>query len=212
MVLLAVYGSPRRKGNTDRMADAFLEGASAACDDLRVERIYVRDLDISGCMGCGHCDKEGICIQKDDMEKVLPLLDSADRVVIAAPIYFYGFPGQLKLLVDRSQAPFMRRELKRRAHGQAVFPGDSNEPADLITRGPVSDRKGFLLSAGATRGKRLFECAILTAKYFFDALEIAWAGELCYREIDEKGAVLRHPTALDECRRAGAQFVERAAG
>lgn len=195
MLLVAIYGSPRKRGNTDLMADAFIEGASSAAD-VRTERIYVRDLEISGCLGCGRCDSEGVCIQKDDMEKVYPLLDAADRVVIASPIYFYGLPGQLKMLVDRSQAPFMRRELKKK---EAGFAGRAEVPA--------SDRKGFLLSAGATRGKRLFECAVLTARYFFDALEVAWAGELCFKEIDEKGAILRHPTALEECRKAGTDFV-----
>ncbi len=197
MLLVAIYGSPRKKGNTDLMADAFIEGASSSAE-VRTERIYVRDLDISGCLGCGHCDEAGRCVQKDDMEKVYPLLDSADRVVMASPIYFYGLPGQLKLLVDRSQAPYMRRELIKKGAGFAA-------PAQ--GQRFVLGRKGFLLGAGATRGKRLFECSILTAKYFFDALDIAWAGELCFREIDEKGAILHHPAALDECRKAGRDFV-----
>lgn len=197
MLLVAIYGSPRKNGNTDLMADAFIEGASSAADN-RTERIYVRDLDISGCLGCGHCDRSGRCVQKDDMEKVYALLDSADRVVMASPIYFYGLPGQLKLLVDRSQASYMRQELKRKESGFAT-PSEGQSS--------LSRRKGFLLSAGATRGKRLFECAILTARYFFDALNIAWEGELCFREIEQKGAIAHHPTALDECRKAGRDFM-----
>ncbi len=193
MLLAAIFGSPRKGGNTDQMAEAFLEGASEAAPGLRVERIYPRDLNISGCLGCGYCDSEGVCIQKDDMEQVISVLDAADRVVLASPIYFYGVPGQLKLLIDRSQAPFMRKQLR-------VKEG-------LEAQNSARDRKGFLLSAGATRGKRVFECAILTTRYFFDAMEIAYAGELCFREIDEKGDINRHPTALDECRRAGRGFV-----
>lgn len=185
MLILAIYGSPRKNGNTDLMMDSFLEGASAGA---RVERIYARDLVISGCLGCGHCDREGVCSQKDDMETVYPLLDAADRIVVASPIYFYGLTGQLKLLVDRSQATFMRRLKEGR-------------------KAPDSQRKGFLLSAGATRGKRLFECAVLTVRYFFDGLGVACAGELCFREIDARGDIKRHPTALDDCRRAGAEFL-----
>jgi len=193
MLLVAIFGSPRKNGNTDIMLETFLEGASSA-SGVRVERLYARDLRISGCLGCGHCDREGVCIQKDDMEKAVSVLDSADRVAMAAPIYFYGLPGQLKLMVDRSQAPFMRRELAKKAGVT------SHEGAER-------DRKGFLLSAGATRGKRLFECAILTARYFFDALEIEWAGDLCFREVDARGDIRLHPTALDECRKAGMRFV-----
>jgi multimeric flavodoxin WrbA len=192
MVLLAIYGSPRKNGNTDLMTDSFIEGAASVAD-IQVERIYVRDLNISGCLSCGYCDKHGVCVQKDDMSKVYPLLESAERIVLSSPIFFYGLAGQAKLLVDRSQALYVRKYKRT--------PEDST---------PVSGsgRKGFFLSAGATRGKRLFDCPILTAKYFFDGFDVDYAGELCIRELDEKGAVLNHPTALEECRLAGKAFVK----
>lgn len=193
MILAAIFGSPRKNGNTDLMGESFLEGALSASPGLQVERIHVRDLNISGCLGCGHCDRKGFCIQKDDMETVLPILDSAERIVMTGPIYFYGFPGQMKLLIDRSQAPFMRRELRKKEGGQA--------------QANLHERRGFLLSAGATRGKRLFDCAILTARYFFDALEVEWGGDLCFREMDAKGDIRRNSSALEQCRKAGAAFI-----
>ena len=190
MLLLAIYGSPRKNGNTDLMTDSFIEGAMSAAK-MDVERIYVRDLGFSGCLACGHCDKHGVCVQKDDMQKVYPLLEKAERIVVASPIYFYGVSGQAKLFIDRSQALFMRKQ-KNRSEGR---PAASPVP-----------RKGFFLCAGATRGKRLFECPILTARYFFDAVDVEYEGELCFRELDEKGAVSRHPSALEDCRRQGAVF------
>lgn len=170
------------------MLDSFLEGATSA--GAQTERIYVRNLQIQGCLACGACDKNGICAQKDDMVGVYPLLEAASRIVVASPIYFYGVTGQMKLLIDRSQALYMKREL-------------SGKKAEA----PSGSRKGFLLSAGATRGKRLFECAVLSVQYFFDALSMQYAGDLCYREIDEREAIRRHATALEDCRQAGANFV-----
>lgn len=190
MLLLGIYGSPRKAGNTDLMLDAFMEGATVA--GAQTERIYVRNLQIEGCLACGACDKSGACVQKDEMARVYPLLEAAQRIVVASPIYFYGVTGQLKLLIDRSQAVYMKRELTVKQGGNAAA-GES--------------RKGFLLSAGATRGKRLFECAVLTAQYFFDALNVEYAGDLCFREIEERDAIRRHSTALDECRAAGSNFV-----
>lgn len=190
MFVLGIYGSPRKGGNTDLMLDAFLEGAVGEGAEAR--RVYVRDLQVLGCIECGSCDAAGVCIQKDSMSEVYPLLEEAQHIVVASPIFFYGVTGQLKVFIDRSQAPYMKRELAKR-EGKAV-PGETN-------------RKGFLLSAGATRGKRLFECAILCVKYFFDALDMRYAGELCFRELEDKGAILKHPSALDECRRAGREFV-----
>ncbi len=190
MMVVGIYGSPRKRGNTDLMLDAFLAGAEEAGGEI--VRIYVRDLDINGCLGCGHCDKAGVCIQKDDMQEVYPFLEKAERIVAASPIYFYGITAQLKLLVDRAQAPFMKRELAGKA-------------GKMISESPA--RKGFLLLAGATRGKRLFECSVLMMKYFFDALGVQYSGELCFKEIDERGAILQHPKAIAECREAGKDFV-----
>ena len=189
-MVLGIYGSPRKAGNTDLMLDAFLEGAEAAGGEIN--KLYVRKLEIRGCLGCGHCDKAGECIQRDDMQIVYLLLERAQRIVVASPIYFYGITAQLKLLVDRAQAPYMKRELARKG-GRVV----SEEPK----------RKGFLLLAGATRGKRLFECSMLTVKYFFDALGVHPSGELCFKEIEERGAILRHPKAIEACRQAGRDFV-----
>jgi len=190
MLMVGIYGSPRAGGNTDLMLDAFLDGAAAAGGE--VHRIYVRDLEIFGCLECGYCDKEGVCIQKDGMRQVYPMLEKADRIAVSSPIFFYGVTGQLKLLIDRSQAPYMKREIARK-EGKS---GDGTE-----------GRKGFLLSAGATRGKRLFECAILAVKYFFDALGVEYAGDICLRELEDKGAVKELPTALEECRQAGLRIM-----
>ncbi|NLI82216.1 MAG: flavodoxin family protein [Deltaproteobacteria bacterium] len=191
MKVLGIYGSPREKGNTDLMLDAFLEGAASAGG--LIQRVYVRDLRFGGCVECGGCDATGECIQDDDLVQVYPMLDEASHLVVASPIFFYGVTGQLKLLVDRSQAPYMRRDLMKK----------QGEDPMLQSR-----RRGFLLSAGATKGKRLFECAIMTVKYFFDALCVHYVGEICYRAVEAKGAIREVPAALEECFRAGRVFLE----
>ena len=170
------------------MLDAFLKGAEA--EGASIERIYVRDLSISGCLECGGCDETGQCVVEDDMISVYLKWEAAESIVVAAPIFFYGVPGQLKLMIDRSQASYMAKAL---AAGKATG----------------APRRGFLLGAGATRGKRLFECPTLTMKYFFDALDATYAGDLCFREIEGKGAIRLHPTALEDCFRAGGAFVGR---
>jgi len=185
MRVLGIHGSPRKGGNTDVMLDAFLAGAQEA--GAEVQRIYVRRLKIQGCLGCGGCDETGECVVDDGMSEVYPLLKGADRVVLASPIYFYGLTGSLKLLVDRSQACFMGHQLAKQAG----------------THVAGANGRGFLLSAGATRGKRLFECAILTARYFFDALNMDYAGELCFWQVDHKGDIRLQDGALEQCFAAG---------
>ena len=185
--VLAIYGSPRPKGNSDTMMDFFVNGAVDA--GATVERVYVRQLSFKGCIACGHCDKKGVCAQKDQMETIYPLLSNCNIVAVASPNYFYHLPGQLKSFVDRAQALFMAQKL-------GLFTPDVNR------------RKGFFLGVGATRGKRLFDCSIITMRYFFEAIGVSYGGELCFREIDEKGAILSHPDYLDACFRAGKDLVE----
>jgi hypothetical protein len=64
-------------------------------------------------------------------------------------------------------------------------------------------RKGLFISAGATKGKRLFEGPLLTVKYFFDVLDAEVWRTLLYRELDLEGDVLNHPGYLQEAYEAG---------
>ncbi|SMC20848.1 Multimeric flavodoxin WrbA [Desulfacinum hydrothermale DSM 13146] len=189
MQVLGIYGSPRKGGNTDRMLDAFLEGAVEA--GASVERVYVRRLKMQGCVGCGGCDETGTCVVDDGMQSVYPLLEGAEGVVVATPIYFYNVTGQLKLLIDRCQALFMKKQL-----------GAGNG----TDQGATPPRKGFLLSAAATRGKRLFDCALLTMHYFLDAIGGQLVGDLCFRELEGKTDVAQVPDLLAQCREAGRRF------
>jgi multimeric flavodoxin WrbA len=56
------------------------------------------------CNDCGSCviRGDGRCIiEDDDMNKYLDKLAAADGIILAAPAYFDGVPGQMKLLFER---------------------------------------------------------------------------------------------------------------
>lgn len=59
---------------------------------------------INGCLACEYCHtkEKGTCIQKDDMQEIYDLLNQAEMLVIASPIYYHGITGQLKYVIDRS--------------------------------------------------------------------------------------------------------------
>ena len=44
------------------------------------------------------------CCQDDDMQKIYPSIIGSDCIVLAAPLYFYDWPAQLKLVIDRLYA------------------------------------------------------------------------------------------------------------
>ena len=98
--IVLLSGAPRKNGNTERLASAFLEGVKEAGKEITVFR--TADMKIGACLGCEHCMVEkGICIQKDDMTEIYDALMKADALVLVSPVYFYSISAQLKLAVDR---------------------------------------------------------------------------------------------------------------
>ena len=106
--IIILAGSERKDGNTDMLVDAFKKGA---VEKNKVEVISVRSHDITPCIGCNSCFTRpgNECFQKDDMQIVYEKLKTADVLVIASPVYFYGISAQLKAIIDRLHTP-MRNE------------------------------------------------------------------------------------------------------
>ena len=104
MQILVLNGSPRPNGNTAQMIAAFHEGAESAGHKVNVVNVCRKK--IAGCLACEYChtNGNGACIQKDDMQEVYLLLEKADMLVIASPIYYHGITGQMKCAIDRFYA------------------------------------------------------------------------------------------------------------
>jgi len=101
--IVVLTGSPRKAGNTEKLAAAFVEGAKAAGKNVTLFR--TADMKIGGCRGCEHCfEEKGVCVQKDDMPPILEALKNADALVLVSPVYYYDISAQLKLAVDRTFA------------------------------------------------------------------------------------------------------------
>lgn len=77
MNILVLNGSPRPKGNTKQMTEAFREGAISA--GHMVEVVDVCKMRVSGCLVCEYCHTRsgGSCVQKDDMQEIFKLLKNA---------------------------------------------------------------------------------------------------------------------------------------
>lgn len=99
--VMVLNGSPRRKGNTSMLVDAFSRGArETGCE---VEEFFLEKMDIKACKGCfgGDYERECPCVQRDDMMGVYEAFRSADVLVLASPLYWWTISGQLKVAVDR---------------------------------------------------------------------------------------------------------------
>lgn len=189
MKVLAFLGSPRKKGNSEHLLEAFLRGVRQAGGAPEIIRLC--DLTIHPCLGCGGCDKTGRCVQEDDMLELCDRIIAVKRIVLASPIYFYGITAQAKAFVDRTQALW---SWKRLMEGKGKWRQDP-------------DRLGFFLSVAATKGARVFEGAVLTMKYAYDAMGMRYAGDFLVKGIDLRGEMAKCVEKLKEAEEAGRKFM-----
>ena len=99
MKIVILMGSPNKNGSTSLLAEEFTRGAREAGHN--VERINAAHADVHPCTGCIHCGYEGPCVQKDGVDAIRAKILSADMIVFATPLYYYGMSAQLKALLDR---------------------------------------------------------------------------------------------------------------
>jgi multimeric flavodoxin WrbA len=188
--IVAVYGSPRRQGNTATLLKKAVEGANDA--GARVEEIVLRDLKMSPCLEIYGCNKAGECRLKDDFQKARDQILDCRGLMLASPVFFYTVSAHTKILMDRFQSLWVKK--------YRVEKTGQNQQKIL--------RKGLFIAAGATRGKKLFDGMLLSLRYFFDVIDMELWKALLYRGLDFEGDVLKFPEYLDEAYQAGKEFAE----
>lgn len=102
MKVLALLGSAKKNGNTATTL-SFVEKEMEA-QGHEVERVYLNNKDINGCLGCAKCrpyPDEIACVQDDDAIGIMEKMIESDVILFTSPVYFWGFTAQLKGLVDR---------------------------------------------------------------------------------------------------------------
>ena len=100
MKILVLKSSGNKNGSSNMLADEFIRGAKENGHDITEYDVFRAD--IRPCTGCGCCDMNGPCVQKDDYENTLKeLIMDSEMLVFVMPVYYYNWPAQLKAVVDR---------------------------------------------------------------------------------------------------------------
>jgi multimeric flavodoxin WrbA len=122
--VVAVIGSPRRRGNTATLVEAALgelEGSGCACT-----RIVLADKHIEFCSGHVFCG-ERACPHDDDMAGILEQVYAADGLILATPIYYENVSGQMKTFMDRNATRYYGGEqLAPKVVGLIAVAGESD--------------------------------------------------------------------------------------
>jgi len=184
--VLCIAGSPRRHGNSEILLDALAEGVAVAGGTP--VRLAVADVAIAPCTGCNACSATGHCALHDDMDDVFGLIDSADAIVVATPVYFASVPAQLKALYDRCQPYWARRFVL-------------GEPA----RDPK--RSGALIVVGGGGDPFGTACAVTPTRSVMGVLGVSLDDVFELVGPDTKGAVRADEAALARARAMGATVV-----
>jgi multimeric flavodoxin WrbA len=103
MKILAVIGSPRKKGNTYSVVEQIRENLFALGEDINFEYLFLKDLNLQTCVGCFTCISKGesMCPLKDDRDAIMSKMMEADGIIFAAPCYCMAVPGIMKNFIDR---------------------------------------------------------------------------------------------------------------
>lgn len=187
--VLGVSASPRREGNSELLLRSALAGAEQA--DATVEFTRLCDYRLEACSECYKCSSTGDCPVKDDYRSILDKILAADRLIFATPVFFMTVSAQAKVLIDRGQCLWVRQTILH----QPLFD-------------PPRDRRGILLAVGGSRSRKQFECVRQPIKSCFKYLEVDYVGSLCINQVDEKGAILKRPDALEQASRLGGLLAE----
>lgn len=152
--ILVVVGSGFRGGNTDHLADAFINGARKA--GHTVNKVCVGNLPISGCRGCRACQQGGQCVLKDAMQEIYPLFAQCDTIVLASPLYFWSISASVKAFIERLYAVAENDEYPHRDTLLLMTAGDDNfwtfeQPVSyyrFVTKAIGWSDRGMLLVGG----------------------------------------------------------------
>lgn len=174
--VLVISTSPRMGGNSEKLAEAFAQGAREAGHEAQIVRLF--DKSIAFCKGCLACQKTGRCVIADDMQSISEKMQKADVIAFATPIYFYEMCGQMKTLLDRTNP---------------LFPSD------------YAFRDIYLLATAADTRESAMERAIAGLQGWVDCFDQATlAGVVCGVGADAVGSIEGNPAlqkALDLGRR-----------
>jgi len=185
--VLVFKSSPRFNGNSSILAEQVIEGAREAGAD--VEDFDLTKMYLNPCKACDSCRemKDGTCIINDDMNGLYAKLRAADCIVLAAPLYWFSLPAQMKMFIDRWYAlgSLKPHGLRGKKFGLVVVYGDTDP-----------------YTSGAVNAFRMMED---TCRY----LRADLAGVI-YASADKPGEIHQQTELLASARAFGKQIGKRA--
>ena len=100
MNVFLIKASPRKNGNTSRLAEELTTAAAENGHELRA--FWLPDLNIGNCTGCLACQSKARCvIRTDDIVQIEEAIKWSDVIVFACPTHWGNVSGHLLRMFER---------------------------------------------------------------------------------------------------------------
>ncbi len=195
VTVLGISGSPHRHGNTETLLDSFLDGARESRGT--VDKVILKDLYYSPCLGCNVCHKEGECVVRDEAIELFKRIGMADCLAVASPIYSMGITAELKGLIDRAQYIWAQKFILKTLY---------------FTDEHIRHHKGVFISTAGLSWDNVFDAAFPAITAFFNTLGFEYYDNIIANEMDRYHGIHGHPTALQEANAKGREIVRLIGG
>ncbi|MDL2212135.1 flavodoxin family protein [Erysipelotrichaceae bacterium OttesenSCG-928-M19] len=134
MKIVVLNGSPQKNGITKQITDYLLKNINA-----EITTHYAYEVNVKACIACHYCFKHpNECVIKDDFQQIMTDFAQADVVVLASPLHFSSFTGQLLSVISRMQYLFALKY----EHKQEI---------------PFKNKKGVTIITGGNDYKSMFD-------------------------------------------------------
>ena len=127
-------------------------------EGIDTQIVHVGNKNIRGCIACYKCRETGHCVFDDEVNRVAPLFEQADGLVIGSPVYYAGMAGGMTSFLDRLffSTPFSKRMKvgaavvsARRAGTTATF--DAMNKYFTISEMPIASSRYWNMVHGYSR-------------------------------------------------------------
>lgn len=176
--ILIITGSARAQGNSELLAEAFATGARGAGHSVNV--FHSGQERMEGCLACDACWSTGKpCVVDDNFDRLWPLLEQADMLVLCSPLYWYNYSGHIKNAIDRMYA-YSKKDRQR----------------------DLKIKEAMLLMCAASWFKKSFDGAAESYRQMLGLQGWKDRGRLFVTSVNEKGAIVGN-SALQTAEKMG---------
>ena len=187
--IVALLGSPL-KGNTALLLDNAISGGKKA--GATVLQYHVPHLMFSSCLGLEFCKKYPSCQMEDEVTALFPILARANGFIIATPVMTMGVPGALKTFMDRCQAFFYAKYIRK-------------DP--MVLAKLRKTRKTLLLAISGMNRQDNFDGLMQTVHTYCDIIDAPVSDSLFIQDMDNILDLQTRPDLLQQAYEKGERLV-----